>query len=132
EMRRIVAMAFVSLDGVMQAPGGPEEEPTGSVRFGGWTAPLFDEATGAAVDEALSTPSDLLRGRGTYDIFAAYWPYVPTGPGAEATQGDAAIARQFNAAKEYVATHRRDSLTWENSEWLGEDVVGRLRALRQE
>src|SRR5690606_19244395 len=73
-MRKIIATTFVSLDGVMQAPGGPDEDPTGGFKFGGWTFPYFDEALGASMDEIFAKPFDLLLGRRTYDIFAAFWP----------------------------------------------------------
>ena len=75
-MRKIVVSAFVSLDGVMQAPGGPEEDPIGGFRFGGWVAPFFDETAGATIGELFAKPFDLLLGRKTYDIFAAHWPYA--------------------------------------------------------
>ncbi|PBB66600.1 dihydrofolate reductase [Mesorhizobium sp. WSM4312] len=120
-MRRIIAATFVSLDGVMQAPGGPEEDPVGGFKFGGWTFHYFDEVGGAAMDELFSKPFALLLGRRTYDIFAAYWPY----------QKDP-IADAFNPATKYVATHRPDTLTWQNTQWLGEDIVAALRRLKQE
>ncbi|TIT72994.1 MAG: dihydrofolate reductase [Mesorhizobium sp.] len=120
-MRKIIAATFVSLDGVMQAPGGPEEDPVGGFKFGGWTFHYFDEVAGAGLDELFSKPFALLLGRRTYDIFAAYWPY----------QKDL-IADAFNPATKYVATHRPDSLTWQNTQSLGPDVVARLRELKQE
>ncbi|MDG4882099.1 dihydrofolate reductase family protein [Mesorhizobium sp. WSM4884] len=120
-MRKIIAATFVSLDGVMQAPGGPEEDPVGGFQFGGWTFHYFDEVAGAAIDELLSKPFALLLGRRTYDIFAAYWPY----------QKDP-IADAFNPATKYVATHRPESLTWQNTQSLGPDVVARLKELKQE
>ncbi|TPO12695.1 MULTISPECIES: dihydrofolate reductase family protein [unclassified Mesorhizobium] len=120
-MRKIIAATFVSLDGVMQAPGGPEEDPVGGFKFGGWTFHYFDEVAGAAMEEMFSKPFDLLLGRRTYDIFAAYWPY----------QNDP-IAAVFNPAVKYVATHRPDTLTWQNTQSLGPDVVARLKELKQE
>jgi dihydrofolate reductase len=120
-MRKIIAATFVSLDGVMQAPGGPEEDPVGGFKFGGWTFHYFDEVAGGAMEELFSKPFDLLLGRRTYDIFAAYWPY----------QNDA-IADVFNPATKYVATHRPDSLTWQNTQSLGPDIVARLKELKQE
>lgn len=75
-MRKVVASAFVSLDDVMQAPGGPQEDPTGGFEHGGWTATYWDDAVGAVMSEAFSKPFELLLGRRTYDIFAAHWPYV--------------------------------------------------------
>jgi dihydrofolate reductase len=121
-MRKITASTFISLDGVMQAPGGPEEDPVGGFEFGGWTFHYWDEVMGAAMDETFSKPFALLLGRRTYDIFAAYWPYQQSG----------LIADSFNAATKYVATHRPDSLTWQNSQSLGDDVVATLRQLKQE
>jgi len=108
----------------MQAPGGPDEDPSGGFLFGGWTVPYWDEATGEAVDAWLAGPYDLLLGRRTYDIFAGYWPRQPE----DGPNGGIAVA--FNRATKYVATHRPDSLDWANSEWLGEDVVARLRELK--
>ena len=132
-MRRIVASAFVSLDGVMQAPGGPEEDPTGGFRHGGWATTLWDSGAEAAMGELFSKPFDLLLGRKTYDIFAAHWPHVETDPAAESfdkLNGD--IARKFNRVTKYVATHFPDTLTWQGSEWLGEDVAARLNELKRE
>ncbi len=130
-MRKIIVAAFVSLDGVIQAPGGPEEDPTGGFTLGGWLPPLFDEVSGAAVGELFERPFDLLLGRKTYDIFAAHWPFIQVDPAAsefDARQAD--IARKFGALTKYVATHRPESLRWQNSEALGPDVVARLRALK--
>ncbi|WP_373047003.1 dihydrofolate reductase family protein [Vulgatibacter sp.] len=132
-MRKLVTMAMISLDGVMQAPGGPEEDPSGGFELGGWVFPLFDEAGGAAIDEVFSAPFDLLLGRKTYDIFAAYWPFIPTDPAANGfDEGNAQIARRFNAVTKYVATHRPESLRWQNSQSLGDDVVARLREMKRE
>lgn len=122
-MRKIVVGAFVSLDGVMQAPGGPEEDTTGGFTLGGWTVPYFDEAVGESVGGLFAEPFELLLGRRTYDIFAAHWPRVSEGEDAE-------LAQMFNATTKYVATHAPDTLGWQNTEWLGEDPVGRLRALK--
>lgn len=107
-MRKVIAGAFVSLDGVMQAPGGPEEDPTGGFKYGGWTAPYFDEAVGAQMGEIFSKPYELLLGRKTYETFAAHWPYAEGGP-------DDGIARQFNRITKYVATSSKAPLTWKNS-----------------
>lgn len=131
-MRRIIAAAFVTLDGVMQAPGGPDEDPSGGFRFGGWLAGLGDEGIGPPLDVLFHQPFDLLLGRRTYDIFAAYWPYIPTDPAATGYEpGTAEIALAFNRVTKYVATHRPDSLGWENSQWLGKDPVATLRELKQ-
>lgn len=123
-MRRIVATTFMSLDGVMQAPGGPQEDPTGGFGHGGWTAPHFDAALGASMGEIFSRPFDLLLGRKTYEIFAAHWPYVsdPNDP----------IAGLFNRVTKYVASRSRPKLAWQNSRLLGDDVVAALKQLKSE
>ena len=97
-MRKIIVGAFTSLDGVMQAPGGPDEDPTGGFRHGGWAAPYFDESMGKAVDEMFARPFDLLLGRKTYEIFAGYWPYYDE----DAPHGD--IARLFNDIRKYTVS----------------------------
>jgi dihydrofolate reductase len=128
-MREIVSAAFVSLDGVMQAPGAPDEDRSGGFQYGGWLAPFMDDAIGAAVTDLLiTTPCDLLLGRNTYDIFAAYWPHAGNDPNELTRQ----IAKRFAAATKYVATHHPESLTWQNSRALGKDVVAALRALKKE
>jgi len=132
-MRKIVAGAFVSLDGVMQAPGGPEEDPTGGFKFGGWTAPYWDDAIEAVMGETFSRPFDLLLGRKTYDIFAAHWPYIETDPSASTFDAlNAQVAKTFNDATKYVATHSPDMLTWKNSFGLGKDIVATLRDLKKQ
>ncbi|MCS3740390.1 dihydrofolate reductase [Rhizobium sp. BK661] len=114
--------AFVSLDGVMQAPGGPDEDPIGGFRYGGWAAPYFDEAMGESVGEMFANPFDLLLGRKTYDIFAAHWPYVAS---------DDPIGPLFDKITKYVATRNPDFKPgWQNSQVLGADVVGALKALK--
>jgi dihydrofolate reductase len=120
-MRKIIAATFVSLDGVMQAPGGPEEDPTGGFTFGGWTAPIFDEETGAALGTIFEKPFDLLLGRKTYDIFAAHWPYAdPNDP----------VTISFNRVTKYVATRSGRTLDWQNSQSLGDDIVSTLMELK--
>jgi dihydrofolate reductase len=121
-MRKIIVAAFISLDGIMQAPGGPREDPTGSFALGGWTAPHFDAALGASMGEIFGRPFDLLLGRKTYDIFAAHWPYVsdPNDP----------IAGLFNQVTKYVASRSSPKLSWQNSRWLGQDIVASLQTLK--
>jgi dihydrofolate reductase len=121
-MRRVITGAFVSLDGVMQAPGGPEEDPTRGFRFGGWVVPHIDEVFGQGVDEMFGQPFDLLLGRKTYEIFAAHWPYAEGGD-------DDSIARLFNGTTKYVATRSTMSLTWTGSVALHDAAadVGRLK-----
>ena len=123
-MRRIVVATFVSLDGIMQAPGGPQEDPTGGFTLGGWTAPHFDEALGGAMGEIFGRPFDLLLGRKTYDIFAAHWPHV--------TDPNDPIAGLFNQITKYVASRTEPALSWQNSQWLGADAVATLQRLKGE
>jgi dihydrofolate reductase len=121
-MRRIISTTFVTLDGVMQAPGGPDEDRSGGFEFGGWQFPLSDETVGAAIEAAMSEPFDLLLGRRTYEIFAAYWPFIEDHP----------IADRFNAATKYVVTNSRPELTWSNSVALDGDVAAKLAGLKRE
>jgi len=121
-MRKIVAGAFVSLDGVMQAPGGPEEDPTGGFEHGGWTVPYWDEPMGQFMDACFSQPLDLLLGRKTYEIFAAHWPFVGE---------DDPIGRVFNEVTKYVVTSSSSPLTWKNSIALTGDVVAEVARLKQ-
>ncbi len=131
-MRKIVASAFVSLDGVMQAPGGPEEDPTGGFSYGGWTAPYWDDVIGQAMAESFANPFDLLLGRKTYDIFAAHWPHVDTDPASSAFEAAVAdIAHTFNRATKYVASRSRSEFAWQNSRWLGRDAAAAVRKLKQ-
>lgn len=116
-MRKVIVGAFVSLDGVMQAPGGPEEDPTGGFRYGGWVAPLADQEFGEEVDRLFSQPFDLLLGRKTYEIFAGFWPHVEGGP-------DDSIAKAFNAATKYVASRKGVDLTWKDSVALRDAATG--------
>lgn len=120
-MRKITASTFVSLDGIMQAPGGPHEDPVNGFRFGGWVFHYWDDALGGVIGEIFAKPFALLLGRRTYDIFAAHWPYQ-----------DDDIAKAFNPAVKYVATHRPETLTWQNSQSLGPDIVAALRKIKQE
>ena len=123
-MRKIIVGAFTSLDGVMQAPGGPEEDPTGGFAHGGWAFPFFDEEMGKGVDEMFAEPFDLLLGRKTYDIFAAHWPYAEPGD---------PIGSRFDRITKYVATRNPDmALGWQNSRTLGPDVVDAIRTLKSE
>src|SRR5688500_9649784 len=103
-MRKLVLNTFLTLDGVMQAPGGPEEDPTGGFEHGGWSANYWDEAMGQVMDDATSRPFDLLLGRRTYEIFAAHWPEA----------GDS-MADKLNSARKYVASRTLDEADWQNS-----------------
>ena len=120
-MRKVIVLTFVSLDGVMQAPGGPEEDESGAFPFGGWTVPYFDDAVGQEMDEQLSKPFDLLLGRKTYDLFASFWP--------RQTDSTAAV---LNDARKYVASHKPINLTWAKSTQLTGDVVKEIRKLKQQ
>jgi dihydrofolate reductase len=113
---------FATLDLVGQAPGGPDEDPEG-FPFGGWQAPLFDDATGAQVLAAYEGTDALLLGRRTYDIFAAYWPYQEGGEGNE-------IATLFNGVPKYVASRGRPELSWAGSTQLGPDLAEAVREIR--
>ena len=106
-MRNIIGAVFLSLDGVMQAPGGPEEDPTGGFELGGWLFDYFDQAVGERIDSLFAEPFDLLLGRRTYDIFAAYWPFV------EGEEGG--IGARFDRAAKYVITRGEQPLDWQNS-----------------
>lgn len=122
-MRKLVAAAFVSLDGVMQAPGGPSEDPTGGFAYGGWIVNYWDEPMGQFMGELFATPFALLLGRKTYEIFAAHWPFVEAGD---------PIAERFNPATKYVATSSTEPLTWMNSVALRGDVAAEIARLKQE
>jgi dihydrofolate reductase len=118
-MRRIIGAAFVSLDGVMQAPGGPDEDPTGGFEHCGWTAPHWDEALEESMAPLFTEPYDLLLGRKTYEIFAAHWPY----------QKDDPIGEAFNRTAKYVVTASTEPLSWTNSHAIG--GIDGLAELRQ-
>jgi dihydrofolate reductase len=122
-MRKLIVVEQISLDGVIQSPGAPAEDPSGNFRLGGWVVPYADEATGQYVRGLLSQPFELLLGRRTYDIWAAHWPHVPAGH---------AIADVFNSVPKHVATHRSDTLDWQNSHALGSDLAGAIRVLKQQ
>ena len=119
-MRKLVTAAFVSLDGVMQGPGGPEEDPSGGFALGGWTVDYWDVAMGKSMEALFDAPFDLLLGRRTYEIFAAHWPYAE-GP----------IADKFNPATKYVATSSNEPLAWRNSVALHGDVPAEIARLKR-
>lgn len=123
-MRKLVALTFVSLDGVMQAPGGPEEDPSENFTLGGWTVPYFDESVGEAMAAQMGMPFDLLLGRRTYELFAGYWPQQD----ATANPGAAAL----NRATKYVVSSDSPDLPWENSVLITGDVAARINALKAE
>jgi dihydrofolate reductase len=123
-MRKLVVLTFVSLDGVMQAPGAPDEDTSGGFKYGGWTVPFFDDAAGAVMDEQFSKPFELLLGKNTYDIFAAYWP--------DQKDADNKIARLFNRAKKYVVSDEPSTLGWAGSELITGDVVAQIKDLKKQ
>jgi dihydrofolate reductase len=120
-MRNLIVINHVTLDGVMQAPGGPQEDPSNGFTHGGWAMPTGDEdSDGRAIDELIARKFELLLGRRTYDIWAGYWPQ----------HGDNPVGEIFNRVTKYVATHRPDSLDWEHSQPLGGDVAAAVRELK--
>ena len=118
--RKIIGGAFISLDGVIQGPGGPEEDVTGGFAHGGWMKPVFDEAVGHQVDTLFATEFDLLLGRRTYEIFAGFWPFAPAGD---------PIAAKFNKAEKYVLTRSDITLDWDISHRLADfGALAKLKA----
>ena len=107
-MRRIIGAAFSTLDGVIQGPGGPSEDTTGGFKFSGWLPPVGEDAIDQQIGELFGRPFDLLLGRRTYDIFAAYWPYAP--------DEMAEIRDPFDTCTKYVVTHSDEPLEWQNSQ----------------
>lgn len=112
----------MSLDGVMQAPGGPEEDTSGGFALGGWTQPYWDEMMGDVMSQAMAEEYDLLLGRRTYDIFAAHWPNAGD---------DNPVTQKFNKATKYVATSAPDALEWQNSQPITGNVAAAIAELRQ-
>jgi len=123
KMRKLSVLSFITLDGVMQAPGGPEEDPTGGFKYGGWTVDYWDDFLGDVMGEQMAKPFDLLLGRKTYEIFAAYWPYA---------KNDDPIAGKLNSAKKYVASTTLGKLDWSNSMLVKGDVVQEIKKLKQQ
>lgn len=120
-MRKIVVFMMISLDGVMQAPGGPKEDTSGGFKYGGWTVPFTDEEMGDVLKKELSVPFDLLLGRKTYDIWKAYWP-----------KQEGYIGEPFNKATKYVVSEKGVDASWKESVVLSRDVVAKLKALKKE
>ena len=120
-MRELIVNTFVTLDGVMQAPGGPEEDPSGGFEHGGWSFGYWDEQMMGVMGESMSKPFDLVLGRKTYEIFAAHWPHTDE-PGAE----------PLNNATKHVASTTLKELDWQNSELIGDDVPAGIRALKEQ
>src|SRR3954463_9263376 len=120
-MRKLVVTTFVSLDGVMQGPGGAGEDPSGGFAHEGWVVPFFDEALGEQVTAWFAGAEDFLLGRGTYEIFYASWPKMIS---------DDPVSQAINFKPKYVASRTLSSLEWETAELLGDDVPGAIRALK--
>jgi dihydrofolate reductase len=118
-MRKIIAITQVTVDGVMQSPSAPEEDPKNGFTHGGWAVPFLDDALFQALDETIAGEFDMLFGRRTYEVFAAYWP----------NQGNA-IGKAFNKATKYVVTRSLDQLDWKKSQRIDGDVVEEVRRLK--
>jgi dihydrofolate reductase len=119
-MRELIANTFMTFDGVMQAPGGPEEDPSGGFEHGGWSVGYWDDQLGQAKGETMSAPFDLVLGRKTYEIFAAHWPHHPDDPGAE----------ELNSANKHVASTTLNELEWQNSSLIEGDLAEGIRTLK--
>lgn len=122
-MRKIVVLSFVTLDGVMQAPGGPEEDKGGSFKWGGWSVEYWDDYLGKVMGEQMEKPFDLLLGRKTYDIFAAYWPKMGN---------DNPAAASLNNAKKFVASTTLKKPEWANTTVLKNNVVSEIKKLKKQ
>lgn len=120
-MRELMVTTFLSLDGVMQAPGGPEEDPSGGFSLGGWSFGYFDDEVGEEMGRVMGRPFDLLLGRKTYDIFAGFWPHAP--------EDEASTA--LNRATKYVASRGTPELPWEKSVLLEGDAARAVAELKQ-
>jgi dihydrofolate reductase len=119
-MRKIIVLTFITLDGVMQAPGGPQEDTDGGFKYGGWVVPYFDERGGAIMQEQMSKPLDLLLGRRTYEIFASYWPtHENEWPG-------------INSVTKYVVTDNLTNSLWINTVFIKSNVVEEIQNLKQQ
>lgn len=129
-MRKIIVVEFISLDGVIQAPGGPDEDTSGQFKFGGWLVPYSDQALGEALGITYGQPYDLLLGKRTYDIFAAYWPEIAA-KAEGVDEMDRKFATEFNACMKYVATHFPESLKWQNSQPLRAGVIQEVEKLKK-
>ena len=121
-MRKIIACEFISMDGVIQAPGGPQEDPTNGFKWGGWTVHYWDDIMNEAMGKHLSEPYDLLLGRFTYDIFSAHWPYQENDP----------LSETFDRIKKYVVSTNNIDLPWQNSVLIKGDVINQLKAIKNQ
>ena len=121
-MRQLIVSTFITLDGVMQAPGGPEEDPTGGFTYGGWSFNYWDDLMGQVMDGYMAKPFELLLGRKTYEIFAAYWPYIKDDPGAD----------KLNSARKYVVSRTLDEVNWNNSTLITGNLEQAIRNLKEQ
>jgi len=120
-MRNLAVLTFVTLDGVMQAPGDPDEDRSGGFKQGGWVRGYWDDFLGKVMSEQMKGPFDLLLGRKTYDLFDGYWPNA----------GDAPGAKQYNSARKYVVSRKTRRLEWANSELVSGDIISKIRNLKK-
>ena len=119
-MRKVIVLSFMTLDGVIQAPGGPEEDTSGGFKYGGWTFPFFDEFAGKVMSEQMSNNADLLLGRKTFEIFASYWPdHENEWPG-------------INKVTKYVASNTLSTHSWSNTVFLKENIEDQIKKLKQQ
>jgi dihydrofolate reductase len=116
-MRKIIVLTFITLDGVMQGPGGPTEDTSGNFTHGGWTVPFFDDFLGQTMGEQMSRPFDLLLGRKTFEIFASYWPHQES---------------PINEATKYVVSNTLTGHAWHKSVFLNKEVVNGIKQLKQQ
>ncbi|PWB51288.1 MAG: riboflavin biosynthesis protein RibD [Candidatus Methanoperedenaceae archaeon] len=121
-MRKLIINTFVTLDGVMQAPGGPEEDPTGGFVWGGWSFNYWDDMMGQVMGESMAKPFELLLGRKTYEIFAAHWPYIKDDP----------VADKLNSVMKHVISRTLNEASWNNSMLVKGNVVQAIRALKEQ
>lgn len=122
-MRRIVVLSFVTLDGVMQAPGGPEEDTAGSFKWGGWSVGYWDDFLASVMSEQMRAPFDLLLGRKTYDIFASFWPKAPK---------EDQTASKLNGARKFVVSTSLKNPLWERTTILKTDIVNGIKKLKEQ
>ena len=119
-MKKIIALTFITFDGVMQAPGGPQEDTDGGFKYGGWVVPYFDERLGQIMHEQMTKPLDLLLGRRTYELFASYWPtHESEWPG-------------INSSTKYVVSSTRTDSLWDNTVFIKVNVVEEIQRLKQQ
>jgi dihydrofolate reductase len=121
-VRKLIVLSFVTLDGVMQAPGGPMEDISGGFKYGGWSVGYWDDFMGEDMGKQIAEPFDLLLGRKTYEIFAAYWPHAKSEP----------LADKLNGAKKYVVSATISRLNWSNSTLIQGDIVDEIKKLKEQ